>query len=203
MYRGTIVDNLDDAVFERLCRGPDLRVLIARPPSWLGARSGLAVGIVAAVLNDRERLVHPRWGNHFRFEPEVVSIQSCRSTEELADLLLHSSCMPPMVPLYRRGRRIVLDGGILDNAPASLVGPSHSTLVLLTRHYGDRKIPTIPGRTYVQPSREVPIAKWDYTSPRLVQETYDLGRRDGEAFARSFQGHSMRFARPAMTALAR
>jgi hypothetical protein len=31
----------------------------------------------------------------------------------------------------------------------------------------------------------VPIAEWDYTRPDLIQATYDLGRRDGEAFARA------------------
>jgi predicted acylesterase/phospholipase RssA len=186
MYRGTIVENIDQAVFERLLAGPELRVLIARPPGWMGARSGLAVGIVAAVLNARERRVHARWGNHFGFRPEVVSVQSCRSIDELVELIMHSSCTPPVVPLYRRGRRIVLDGGLLDNAPASLVGQAQSTLVLLTRHYGERKTPSVPGRTYVQPSQRVPVAKWDYTNPRLIQQTYDLGRRDGEAFARSW-----------------
>ncbi len=196
MYRGIVVDNIDSAGFERLRAGPELRVLIARPPRWLGARSGLAVGIVAALLNDRERRVHPRWGNQFGFEPEVVSVQSCRSADELVDLILHSSCTPPVVPLYRRGRRIVLDGGLLDNAPASLVGRASSTLVLLTRHYGAHKTPSVPGRTYVQPSQPVPIAKWDYTSPQLVQETYDLGRRDGEVFARAWQGSPMIVARP-------
>ncbi|MBW2274385.1 MAG: patatin-like phospholipase family protein [Deltaproteobacteria bacterium] len=210
MYRGTIADNIDEAGFERLRGGPELRFLIARPPSWLGARSGMVVGIVAGLLNARERRVHARWGNHFGFKPEVVSVQSCRNAQELADLILHSSCTPPVVPLYRRGRRIVLDGGLLDNAPASLVGRAQSTLVLLTRHYGERKTPRVPGRTYVQPSRRVPIAKWDYTSPDLIQQTYDLGRRDGEAFARSFEGwhedpragleenRQMSFARPSL-----
>ena len=176
MYRGTIVENIDHTMFERLLGGPELRVLIARPPSWLGARTGLAVGIVAALLNERERRVHARWGNHFGFQSEVVSAQSCRSKGELVDLILHSSCAPPVVPLYRRGCRIVLDGGLLDNAPVSLVGRSRSTLVLLTRHYAEGKVPSVPGRTYVQPSRPVPISKWDYTSPHLVQETCAASR---------------------------
>jgi len=33
------------------------------------------------------------------------------------------------------------------------------------------------------PSRPVPIDVWDYTSPERLQQTFDLGRRDGEAFA--------------------
>jgi hypothetical protein len=35
---------------------------------------------------------------------------------------------------------------------------------------------------FAQPSRPIPVAKWDYTRPDLLQETYDLGRRDGERF---------------------
>jgi hypothetical protein len=35
----------------------------------------------------------------------------------------------------------------------------------------------------VCPSEPVPIDKWDYTSPELVRRTYELGLRDGEAFA--------------------
>ncbi|HSV96461.1 MAG TPA: patatin-like phospholipase family protein, partial [Spirochaetota bacterium] len=39
---------------------------------------------------------------------------------------------------------------------------------------------------YVQPSQPSPIAKWDYTSPRGIQEVFDLGRRDGEYFAKTY-----------------
>jgi len=194
IYRGTIEDHLGEAVLDQLHQGPELRVLIARPPRWLGARTGLLVGIFAAALNDRERRVHPRWGGHFGFQPEVVSVRQCRRTEELSGLILHSSCTPPLLPLYRRGRRIALDGGLLDNAPADLVGAARSTLVLLTRRYGEGKVPQREGRVYLQPSQEIPIAKWDYTSPRLIQETYDLGRRDGEAFAASVQRRPLRVA---------
>jgi len=30
----------------------------------------------------------------------------------------------------------------------------------------------------------VPVSSWDYTNPAGLQATYDLGRRDGDAFAR-------------------
>ncbi len=186
IYRGAILANLDDASLAVLRSGPDIRVLVAHPPAWTGTRSGFLTGMVAYMLNQREKLVHARWGSRFGFESEVISVQSCRTAEQLADLILHSSCSPPIVPLYRRDGRIVLDGGLIDNAPAALTAPARSTLVLVSRYYGDDKIPRIPGRTYVQPSREIPVLKWDYTSPGLIQQTYDLGRRDGEAFASSF-----------------
>jgi predicted acylesterase/phospholipase RssA len=192
IYRDTILDIVDEESLSRLHAGPEIRILITRPPKWLGARTGLACGVAAAILNDRERLPHARWGRKFGFIPEVVSVNSCRQPQQLAELILHSSCTPPLVPLYRRDGRIVLDGGLLDNAPAHLVGSARSTLVLLSRHYDARKIPNIPGRTYVQPSRPVPVSKWDYTSPDLVQETWDLGCRDGVEFARSLgQGRAV------------
>jgi hypothetical protein len=31
------------------------------------------------------------------------------------------------------------------------------------------------------------VQRWDYTSPELVRRTYDLGRGDGERFARRFE----------------
>lgn len=187
IYRGAILANLDAAAFARLQAGPDLRVLIARPPPWLGPRAGLSAAAVAHLLDRRESRVHARWGRRFGFQHEVVSAQSCRSVEEVAELILHSSCMPPIVPLYRRGETIVLDGGLVDNTPADIVGPARSSLVLLSGCFPDEELPRIPGRTYVGPSREILVSPWDYTSPELIQQTFDLGRRDGERFAREIR----------------
>lgn len=187
IYRACIESNIDDETLSRLQRGPDLRVLLARPPAWLRGRAAVAAAAAAHVLNRRDLFVHARWGDRFGFRREVVSARDCPSTAELIELVLHSSCTPPILPVYRRGGRVVLDGGLLDNAPAEIVEPAHSTLVLLTRHYPESELPRVPGRTYVAPSEPVPIVEWDYTSPELVQKTYDLGRRDGEAFVRARQ----------------
>jgi hypothetical protein len=54
-------------------------------------------------------------------------------------------------------------------------------LVLLTRSF--RRLPAHPDRCYVQPSAPVPVSSWDYTDPAGLQAAFDLGRRDGEAFA--------------------
>jgi len=191
IYRGAILASMDAAAFDRLQKGPDLRVLISRPPAWLGPRTGLSAAVVAHLLDRREARVHARWGRRFGFQPEIISAQSCESIEELVELILHSSCMPPVIPLYRRGEAIVLDGGLIDNAPADIVGSARSALVLLSRRYPDHRVPRIPGRTYVGPSREIPIVKWDYTSPELIQQTFDLGRSDGERFAREHRPAAM------------
>jgi predicted acylesterase/phospholipase RssA len=151
----------------------------------MGPRVGFLLGGVAFALDRSELRVHARWGGRFGFRGEVVSARSCAGPGELAELILQSSCTPPLLPLYRRGPGIVLDGGLIDNAPADLVDGASRILILLTRHYPLNELPHTPGRTYVCPSEPVPIVKWDYTSPHLIEQTFDLGRRDGDRFVAS------------------
>lgn len=188
IYRATILANLDRTQLSRLHEGPDVRVLLARPLPWLGARAGLAAAAIALGFERcsarlTQPRVHPTWGRRMGFRGEVVSVRRCATPAQLADLILQTSCTPPITPLYRRDRRIVLDGGLVDNAPLEAVAGARSTLVLLTRAFDPARLPRRPGCTYLTPSRPIPIEAWDYTSPELVQQTYDLGRRDGELFA--------------------
>ena len=60
------------------------------------------------------------------------------------------------------------------------------TLVILSRLY--RAHPEVPGRLYVQPSRPVPIGQFDITNPDGIRRAFDMGLRDGEAFARRHAG---------------
>jgi len=184
IYRDTILANLDDTRLARLHAGPDIRVLVALMPRWLGARSGVVLGLLAY---QAETFIQPgphaALGRQAGFIPEVASVRDCPTPDAVADLILHSSCTPPITPVYRRGARPVLDGGLIDSAPLETIAESSGTaLVLLTRQYPPESIPRVPGRLYVQPSEPIPIHKWDYTSPERVQATYDLGRRDGERF---------------------
>ncbi|MDJ0848626.1 MAG: patatin-like phospholipase family protein [Myxococcota bacterium] len=185
IYRSTILDNLDERALRRLRSGPDVRVSIARPPGRVGARVGFLLAAMAYQGDRSGKRVHAAWGRRLGFETEIVSVRQCETPEELADLILHSSCTPPVMPFYHRDGRAVLDGGLVDNAPVEAVEPAEQVLVLLTRHRPEEDLPCVPGRTYVQPSEPLPIDKWDYTSPEGVREAFDLGRRDGEAFARS------------------
>jgi hypothetical protein len=183
IYRDTVLATLDAARLARLHAGPDIRVLIALVPRWLGPRSGFLLGLLAY---EAEALIpvspHAALGRRAGFVPEVASVHDCRSPEDVADLILHSSCTPPITPVYRRGARPVLDGGLIDSAPLETIPPPPPTLVLLTKPYPPEAIPAVAGRIYVQPSQPIPIHKWDYTNPDRVQTTYDLGRRDGERF---------------------
>lgn len=181
MYRGTILETMDTVTLERLHRGPELRILVALPPGRRTVVPALLAGFAAYKLDGLlRRSAHPSWPRRLGFRPQLVSVRDCGSAAELADLILQSSCMPPLMPLYQRDGRFVVDGAILDGALVEAVADHASTLVLRTRQ--SASLPRHPGRTYVQPSRPVPIAMWDYASPALIGPTFDLGRRDGDAF---------------------
>lgn len=132
--------------------------------------------------------VHPKYSAKLGFRPEVVSAQSCETPDQLADLILASSCTPPFVPILYWNGRVSLDGGLIDNVPVAAIDEGESEggmLVMLTRQYRPERIPRVPGRVYVQPSSPIAITKWDYTSPQGLQDAYDQGRRDADEFVRS------------------
>lgn len=186
IYRQTILDHLGGGdELDRLRAGPDIRALLSRAPRWLGADPSLAAAVVAYHLDKLGRgdRFHPSWGRRLGFRPEVVSVRQCRGAEDLADLILHSSCTPPLLSRHRRDGWPVYDGGLVDGTPVDLVTDARSTLVLVPWYRPGVRVPQIPGRTYVVPSAPIPVAVWDYTRPDLLQATWDLGRRDGEAFA--------------------
>jgi len=190
LYRAAMREHLTDAVLERLRNGPEIRVVISRHPSWLGPRSAvlaaLAVYFAGQVRGDR---LHCDLAQRAGFTAEAVSVRRCSTPDDLVDLILQSSCTPPFTPVYVRDGRTVLDGGLVDNVPVAFVPPAaRSVLILLSRAVEDHDVPRVPGRTYVYPSQPIPIYKWDYTDPVKVQATYDLGRRDGERFARDWIG---------------
>jgi predicted acylesterase/phospholipase RssA len=199
MYRATILETTDAAMLARIAAGPDIRVSLARPPRRVPLLPALAAGFFAYRI-DRlvRRGVHPTLTRYSGFRSEFVSARTCQTPEQLADLILHSSCMPPLMPMYRRDGRHVIDGGIIDGTPIAGVGVGEDTptLVLLSRRIRGT-LPVHADRLYVQPSVPVPIAMWDYASPRLIERTFDLGRRDGEAFAAGYTNAAS--SKPRMT----
>lgn len=185
MYRSTILEIIDAAALRKIIEGPELSIVLSRPPRWLGPRSATVVGLVTYSLEKKIMYpVHPRWTAGLGFVPEIVSVRECRTPNDLADLLLQSSCTPPVVPIMKRTGGTVLDGGLIDNVPVmTLKDFQGMALVMLTRRYPVERIPFAPGRMYVQPSGTPPVQKWDYTNPTGLQGAFDMGRRDGEFFA--------------------
>lgn len=187
IYRRALLDIYGEP-FAKLAQAPEIRVGVSRVPRWLGARASVVAGLVAYNIDKHIRKVlHPTLGRALGFRPEFVRVQDCAVVEELADLILQSSCTPPFTTVLRRNGRPVLDGGMVDNVPVGALDETPGrVLVLVTRRYPRPQTFVVAHgsqqRLYVQPSRKVPISSWDYTQPALMRPAYDLGRADGEAF---------------------
>ncbi|TKC83589.1 patatin-like phospholipase family protein [Trinickia terrae] len=187
IYRQALLDIYGEP-FAKLADAPEIRVGVSHVPRWLGARSAVAAGLVAYNIEKHVRkTLHPTLGRSLGFRPEFVRVQDCARVEDLADLILQSSCTPPFTPVLRRGGRPVLDGGMVDNVPVGALDASPGrVLVMVTRLYPRPQTFALAHgeqqRIYVQPSRKVPISSWDYTSPAQMRPAYDLGRADGERF---------------------
>jgi predicted patatin/cPLA2 family phospholipase len=186
IFRRGIEEVMDQDAPRRLQQGPKLRVLLARPPRWSGAWAGTLLGFLCYTFEKHlAEPLHPQLPFKLGFRPEVVTLNDCQSARELADLLLMTSATPPLVPImYYRGGP-VLDGGLVDNVGVVALRPEERpALVLLSRRYSAQKLQGHRDITYIQPSRAVPVGKWDYTDPDGLQAAFDLGRRDGELFLR-------------------
>ena len=182
MYRAAILGSIDAQAIRRLHQGPEIRVLIACPPYWASRRVAMLLGAISVGVDAwGQEAVHASTGARIGFRPLYLSVRDCATPETLADLIIASSCVPPLTPQARRNGIDLFDGGVVNNVPADGVPhPGAETLVLLTRQF--RTLPVVPGRTYVQPSQPIPVGAWDYTNDAAVQSAFDLGRRDGERF---------------------
>jgi predicted acylesterase/phospholipase RssA len=182
MYRDAILASINERALSRLHRGPEISILISCPPRWAPPGVALLLGMIATGIDDwRNECVHSSAGCRIGFRPLFLSVRECTTPESLADLIIASSCVPPLTPQARRNGIALFDGGFVSNVPTQGVSEAQGqTLVLLTRQF--TRLPSIPGRLYVQPSQRVPVSAWDYTNERAVQSTFDLGRRDAERF---------------------
>ena len=109
----------------------------------------------------------------------------CRTLQDYIDMVLAASCVPPVLPEGRFRERKVLDGGLIENIPVRLAADQPgNTLVLASRKY-EHELPSTDRVTWVQPSESIKIDKFDYANPEGLQETFDLGVRDGRKFGRS------------------
>ncbi len=188
IFRRLIAQTLDEPAMQVLRQGPPVRILVSRPPGWLGPQSATCLGLLIYSMEKGITYpVHPKLATQIGFKADISLANDCRSPEELATLILATSCAPPIVPVITWKNRIALDGGLIDNVPVNALPPDlppGQTLILLTRRYTPQAIPRVPGRLYVQPSRQIPIQRWDYASPHKLQEAVDLGRQDALAFGR-------------------
>jgi hypothetical protein len=188
MYAELLARTIDAVALKRLNEITDLQIALTRLPRGLTPLLGALLGI-AAYQVEKHLLhpVHPRFGRALGFRPEFVSAREIGEVGEMHGVLLASSGVPPFIPVTLVKGAPAFDGGLVDNVPVEPLAPVEAaggrTLVLLTRVY--RNVPAVAGRSYVQPSQKIDLSQFDITNPDGIRAAYELGLRDGAAFAAS------------------
>jgi hypothetical protein len=186
LYNELLAQTIDDDALARLNAITDLRIAVTRMPRGVPPLAGALLGIGAYQL-EKHLLhpVHPRFGRALGFRAEFVSARSLPDARGMHDVLMASSGVPPFMPVTLVDGKPAFDGGLVDNVPVEPLRPIEAaggrTLVLLTRLYNNK--PDAAGRSYVQPSRKIDLSQFDITNPEGIRAAYELGVRDGNAFA--------------------
>lgn len=189
VYRDTLRHAFTEGGLQRIRSQPfPVLILTTAFPRHMPAYAAVLLGLCAYNLEKRFRreMIHPSLGQRVGFKAMAFDARACETPEELTDLVIASSATPPFTSLGRFNRHRLLDGGIIDNAPAFLadeVPGVRRNLVLLTRPYPPHVTGRQKSRLYIAPLKDLPVHRWDYTRPELVDETIEAGRRDAERYA--------------------
>lgn len=191
MYSELLKQTIDAKALKRLQAKTDLQIAISRLPGGLPPALGAIFGICAYQIEKQIfHPVHPRFGRGLGFRAEFVAARALESEQQFCDALMASSGVPPFMPVTLIDGVPAFDGGLVDNVPVEPIEPIERAgghaLVLLTRIY--KHIPVVRGRTYVQPSENIGIGQFDITNPMGIRAAFEIGLRDGAAFAASL-GH--------------
>lgn len=188
MYQELLATTIDEAALARINATTDFRIAYARLPKRLPPKFGAALGIGAYQLEKQLfHPVHPRFGRALGFRGGFVATRSLSDPQLMRDALIASGGVPPFMPVTLVDGEPAFDGGLVDNVPVEPLLPIEAqggrTLVLLTRRYKD--VPKVSNRTYVQPSQKITVKQFDITNPDGIRQAFELGLKDGDAFARS------------------
>ena len=188
MYQELLQTTIDNDALAQLQALTDLHLAVSRLPRWLSPVAGAALGIAAYQLEKKLlHPVHPRFGRKLGYRSEFIRVRDMDEAGLLHAALMASSGVPPFMPVTLVGGRPAFDGGLVDNVPVEpleeIEVAGGRTLVLLTRVY--KHIPSIPGRTYTQPSEKIGVSQFDITNPAGIRAAFELGLKDGAAFAAS------------------
>jgi predicted acylesterase/phospholipase RssA len=186
IYRDTLLHAFMEGGMDRIRSQPFPVLVLAtafpkRMPAFVAVMLGLSAYNVEKRL--RKEMIHPSFGQRLGFKAMAYDARDCETPEELTDLIISSSATPPFTSLGGfKGQRL-LDGGIIDNVPAFLadeVPEVKRNLVLLTRPYASHLTGRQGTRLYIAPDKTLPVNRWDYTRPELIDATIEQGERDAK-----------------------
>jgi hypothetical protein len=189
IYRDTLLHAFSDGGLERVRSQPfPILVLTTAFPKLMPAFAAvlLALGAYNLEKKFRKEMIHPSLGRRVGFKALAFDARACETAEELADLIIASSATPPFTSVGNFNNRRLLDGGIIDNVPAFLADEAPDikrNLVLLTRPYPSHITGKQGARLYIAPAETLPVNRWDYTRPELIDATIEAGERDAERYA--------------------
>lgn len=188
IYRDLLLHAFAEGGFERVRSQPfPVLILTTGFPRGVPAIAAAILGVCVYSVEKmvRKQMFHPTLGRKIGFSAIAYDARDCRTPSELADLIIASSATPPFTSVGAFSGRRLLDGGLIDNAPAFLIdgvqGVSRN-IVLLTRHYPASLIGRQGSRLYLAPTESLPLKTWDYTRPELIFDIVALGERDAEFY---------------------
>jgi predicted acylesterase/phospholipase RssA len=185
IYRETLRVTFADGGLERIRAQPfPIFVLAAAFPALMPRAVSVALGMMLySAERALRRAPHPWSPRLLGFRPVAIDARTCESVDELADLIMASSATPPFTPVGQARGEMLLDGGMIDNAPAFVaeeVQVAHS-IVFLSRPYHPSVLGVQGERLYIAPTEQTPISRWDYTRPHLLDATVEMGEREAAA----------------------
>lgn len=187
LYRDMLLYAFASGGLERIRSQPfPFLVLTTTLPKRVPTIAATLLALCAYKLEQvtRKGEVHPTYGRRVGFGALAFDARACETPTELADLIIASSATPPFTSVGRFGGRRLLDGGVIDNVPAFLadeVAGITRNLVMLTRPYPPELTGQRGSRLYFAPREPLPIGRWDFTRPDLLEATVATGERNARA----------------------
>lgn len=188
LYRDLLDQIFGELELAALKAAPEVLIQLTHPPRFMPA---LLAAYAAIGAYQAEKVwmgaAHSRAGRHVGLTPSWVSTHAVETPADLVEALMGTAAVPPFMPVGLVNGRPALDGGLVDNPPVDRIAEVERhggrTLVLTTR--AGRAMPEVANRTIVRPSVPILTSRFAVTDGEAIRAAYELGLKDGAAFARS------------------
>lgn len=180
VYREVVQQTIDESAERKIADGPQFQVLLAYPPSTRFPKWS-TIPLMAAYIADLKIRSNPflKYTGWAGLTSELVDAKQAAKDGKLVDLICNAAVIPPVFNLQGWNHKNVVDGGLACKAPLPEPNEGRS-LVLLTRKF--RNKPVDPNLVYAEVSSSTPADKLDFTNRKELEQTWDMGREDGQAF---------------------